>query len=144
MNYNPPYYQHLFENYGFRSYFKQVCIGMDPQQKLNGKIAERHDLYRQNSAIRAVMINKHRLEKFAGDFATVYNKAWAGHGGIKEIKKDQVLAMFKRMKPVLDERIVWFTYHNDDPIAMFINLPDLNQWFKYLNGKFDLCARISR
>ncbi len=142
MNFNPPYYQLLFETYGFRSFFNQVCIGMDPQQKLNGKLVDRHGLYANDPSFKTVTINKHRLDKFAGDFTTVYNKAWAGHGGMKEIKKDQVLLMFKRMKPVLDERIVWFTYHHDEPIAMFINLPDLNQWFKYLNGQFGLFSKL--
>ncbi len=37
---------------------------------------------------------------------------------------------------------LWFIYHNEEPIAMFINLPDLNQWFKYLNGKFDLLHKL--
>lgn len=31
MNYNPPYYQELFEVYGFRLFFHQVCLGMNPK-----------------------------------------------------------------------------------------------------------------
>jgi hypothetical protein len=50
--------------------------------------------------------------------------------------------MFKSMKPVMDERICWFAYYKDEPIATWINLPDLNQWFKYLNGKFDLWHKL--
>ena len=46
------------------------------------------------------------------------------------------------MKPVMDEKIIWFAYYKNDPIAIFINLPDLNQWFKYLNGKFTLLAKL--
>ena len=38
----------------------------------------------------------------------------------------------------MDQRLIWFVYHDDKPIAMFVNIPDLNQWFKYLNGKFGL------
>jgi GNAT superfamily N-acetyltransferase len=37
--------------------------------------------------------------------------------------------------------VVWFTYH-EDPIALFVNLPDLNQWFKHLNGQFDLLHKL--
>jgi hypothetical protein len=40
------------------------------------------------------------------------------------------------MKPVMDEKINWFAYYNGEPIAIWINLPDLNQWFKHLKGKF--------
>ena len=42
----------------------------------------------------------------------------------------------------MDERLLWFAYYKEEPIAMFINLPDLNQWFKYLNGKFDLWHKL--
>jgi len=115
---------------------------MDPKEKLNVKVFERHSMYENNSAFKAIHIKKAQLEKFAADFTTVYNKAWAGHGGLKELRKPQVVQMFKKMKPVMDERLIWFTYHNEDPIAMFVNLPDLNQWFKYLNGKFDLFHKL--
>lgn len=142
MNYNPPYYSILFENYGFQPFFYQICLGMDPKQKLSDKIHERHDMYAQDPAFSCCCIDKKQLEKYAVDFMEVYNTAWAGHGGLKELKKEQVVQMFKKMKPVMDERIVWFAYHHQKPIAIFTNLPDLNQWFKYLNGKFDLLHKL--
>jgi hypothetical protein len=142
MNYNPPYYQNLFETYGFQLFFNQVCFGMDPKKALNEKIWERHALYADDPAFKARYIDKKNLPKFAGDFATIYNKAWAGHGGLKELKPEQVVLMFRKMKPVMDEKIMWFVYHNEAPIALFINLPDLNQWFKHLNGQFDLWHKL--
>ena len=36
----------------------------------------------------------------------------------------------------MDESIVWFAYYKEDPIGMWINIPDLNQYFKYFNGRF--------
>lgn len=142
MNYNPPYYQQLFENYGFSLFFNQICFGMDPAKELSAKLWERHALYAGNPAFKATYIDKKNLPKVVTDFTIVYNKAWAGHGGLKELKREQVALLFKKMGPVLDEKIVWFTYHNEDPIAMFINLPDLNQWFKHLGGKFDLLHKL--
>jgi hypothetical protein len=142
MNYNPPYYVSLFENYGFRPFFHQICLGMDPKQKLSEKLVERHAVYANDAAFSARHIDKNQIEKFAVDFVTVYNAAWAGHGGAKELKKEQAVMMFKKMKPVMDEQIVWFAYHLEKPIAIFINLPDLNQWFKHLNGKFDLFHKL--
>ncbi|MFL5786565.1 MAG: hypothetical protein ACJ748_00810 [Flavisolibacter sp.] len=142
MNYNQPYYQRLFEQYGFRTFFQQICLGMDPKERLTDKIKQRHAVYEGNPEFTALYIKKSQLEKYAEDFASVYNAAWAGHGGLKEIKKDQVVLMFKKMKPVMDERLIWFAYHKEKPIAIFINIPDLNQWFKYLNGKFDLLHKL--
>lgn len=142
MNYNKSYYRELFETYGFKCFFNQICFGLDPRKEVSQKILDRHAQLAKDPAFSSRYIDKNQLEKFATDFAIVYNKAWAGHGGLKELKKEQVYSMFKKMKPVMDEKIVWFVYHNDDPIAIFINLPDLNQWFKYLNGKFDIWHKL--
>jgi len=142
MNYNKPYYKELFERYGFRCFFNQYCYGLNPKKELSQKILDRHALIAKDPAFSARHIRKNQLPKFAADFAFVYNKAWAVHGGMKELKTEQVLALFNKMKPVMDEKIVWFVYHNENPIALFVNLPDLNQWFKYLNGQFDLWHKL--
>jgi hypothetical protein len=142
MNYNPPYYQQLFETYGFKTYFNQVCFGMKVADKLEDRFYQRHDRIAENKDYRAVMIKKSQLEKFAKDFTYVYNKAWAGHGGGKSLEEKQVLTMFKTMKPVMDEQLIWFAYHKDEPIACWVNLPDLNQYFKHMNGKFGLWEKL--
>lgn len=142
MNYNPPYYKDLFENYGFKPFFHQVCFGLHPKAPLTAKMFERHAKYEANPDFTSKHISKKELEKFAGDFAAIYNKAWAGHGGLKQMAKEQVVLLFNKMKPVMDERIIWFAYYKEEPIAMFVNLPDLNQWFKYLDGKFGLLQKL--
>ena len=48
MNYNPPYYVDLFENYGFKLFFNQVCFGLDPKAPLEKKIHDRHAIYDNN------------------------------------------------------------------------------------------------
>ncbi|HVW58677.1 MAG TPA: hypothetical protein VHC48_01535, partial [Puia sp.] len=115
MNFNPPYYQHLLENYGFKPFFYQLCFGLDPKKPLNAKLIQRHAALTADPAFSARMIEKKRLEKYADDFVAIYNGAYAGHGGLKEMKKDQVMSLFRRMKPLMDEKIVWFAYHNDKP-----------------------------
>ncbi len=142
MNYNPPYYVTLFENYGFREFYNQVCFGLDAQKKLAQKVIDRHKIHEDNPDMSFSLINKDNLEKYAADFVEVYNKAWAGHGGLKEMSKDQVLLMFKKMKPVMDEKVIYFTYYKGIANAMFINLPDINQYFKHLNGKFGLLQKL--
>lgn len=142
LNYNQPYYKELFEEYGFKIFYNQICFGLDPTKEINEKILARHANVAANPAFKARYINKNQLEKYAADFTIAYNKAWAGHGGLKELKKEQVLIMFKKMKPVMDEKLIWYVYHNEDPIAIFTNLPDLNQWFKYLDGKFDFWHKL--
>lgn len=142
MSYSKPYYRTLFEKYGFENFFNQVCYGLDPTREISKKLLDRHAELKKDPHFKAVHATKKDLDKFAVDFSIVYNKAWAGHGGLKEISKDLAISMFRKMKPVMDEKIVWFTYYKEDPIAIFLNIPDLNQWFKYLNGKFDLLHKL--
>ena len=142
MNFNPPYYVELFEQYGFKKYFNQICFGMKASSRLQPKFYERHAECARDPNYSSAHIRKNQLEKFVKDFTIVYNKAWAGHGGLKQLDEKVVLKMFQSMKPVMDERINWFIYYKDEPVGIWINLPDLNQWFKYLNGKFGLWQKL--
>ncbi len=142
MNYNQPYYQSLFETYGFKPFFNQVCFSLNVKDRLKQKFYDRHHECAKDPGYSAEHIKKKNLEKFANDFTIVYNKAYAGHGGMKEMDRKVVLKLFQTMKPVMDEKVSWFVYYKGEPIAMWMNLPDLNQWFKYLDGKFDLLHKL--
>lgn len=142
MNYNPPYYQQLFENYGFQTYFHQLCYSRPVHAEISKVFVAMHEKHSKNPNISAKRMTKKELRKFAKDFTEIYNKAWASHGGGKELKLEKVVKMFQAMKPVLNEHISWFVYENEKPIAMWLNIPDLNQWFKYLNGKFGLLEKL--
>jgi hypothetical protein len=142
MNFNPPYYKQLLENYGFRPFFHQLCFGLDPMKPLNDKVMQRHGALAADPGYSARKMDKHQLEKFADDFLAIYNGAYAGHGGMKQLRKEQALQMFRKMKPLLDEDIAWFAYYQEKPIAMFLNIPELNQYFKHFDGKFGLLQKL--
>ena len=142
MSYNPSYYKELFEGYGFQNYYNQYYYYMNVDDPLPEKFPERYEKFNAKPGYSVKHVKLRHLEKYAGDFATVYNAAWAQHGEAKEITKEQVVKLFKKMKPIMDERVVWFAYYKEDPIAMFINIPDLNQYFKYFNGQFGLMQKL--
>ncbi|MEO5650757.1 MAG: hypothetical protein ABIR03_12650 [Ginsengibacter sp.] len=142
MNYNLPYYQALFENYGFKNFFNQVCWYLLVHTQLNEKFIEMNEKYSADPDFKAAHIKKNQLEKFATDFCKVYNKAWASHEGNKQLNDKVALKMFQSMKPVMDEKLVWFVYFKNEPIAFWVNLPELNQIFKYFNGRFGWIEKI--
>jgi len=142
MNYNRPYYKDLFENYGFQPYFYQLCFGLDPMKRTHQKFYDRHDAVAATAGYRAEHLRKSNLSKYAEDFRTVYNLAWAKHGGGKELESRQVQLMFRKMKPVMDEKIIWYVYYNDAPVAMWVNLPDINRLFAKFNGRFGLLEKL--
>jgi hypothetical protein len=142
MNFNPPYYQQLFETYGFQPFFHQICYATSVDHNLQPKFIERHAKLAEDPGYVAKYIDKKHLAKYAEDFCTVYNKAWSKHGGGKDMTKQQAYLIFKTMAPAMDERIVWFLYYNDEPIGCWLNLPELNQFFKHMNGKFGLLQKL--
>ena len=142
MNFHPPYYQKLFENYGFKVYFHQECFGMKVNTPLQKRFFESHEKLSSDKAYKAIHFSKSKLSKFAEDFAVIYNDAFATHKEGKKISKAQALKIFKAMKPALDERLIWFVYHHGQPIAFWINLPDLNQYFKHFKGRFGWIEKL--
>jgi hypothetical protein len=142
MNYNLPYYQQLFENYGFKIFYNQICWEISLMTNISDKLLQQYDRYKNDPAYKIGHIKKNNLKKFADDFCEVYNNAWGKHEGNKAMNKNVAYQMFKTMKPVMDENLVWFVYYNDKPIAFWVSLPELNQIFKKFNGKFGLVEKI--
>ena len=58
------------------------------------------------------------------------------------MKYEVAVKMFTTMKPVMDEKLIWFVYHKEEPIAFWVNIPELNQIFKHFNGKFGLLEKL--
>lgn len=136
MNYNRPYYRELFESYGFQTYFEQWCYSLKVMSQLQDKFYERHQQVKSDPNFRAEHIRKRKLDKYADDFRTVYNKAWGKHGAGKDLEEKQVRSFFRSMKPVIDEKVIWYVYYKNEPVAMWVNLPDINQLFGMFNGRF--------
>jgi len=142
MNYNYPYYKELFENYGFEIYFNQLCFSRKAHAPTSRIFNIMHAKHSKNENFSSKRVTKTNMDKFAEDFYTIYNKSWESHGGGKQMSLNDVKKLFNNMKPVMNEHIAWFAYESGNPVAMWINIPDLNQWFKYLNGKFGFVGKL--
>ena len=140
LSYNPEYYQALFENYGFKKFYSQYCYDLDIKQdvphQLVDKFYKAHAKFADDPSYYIKCVTKKNIKEFSRDFSEVYNKAWASHGGNKTISEAVAYKMFLKMKPIIKKHTAWLAYHNDTPVAMWINMIDLNEIFKGFNGKF--------
>ena len=143
MPYNPPYYQKLFESYGFRNYYNQYTYH---RNIFDGDIDEHMkttaERVRKNPAYVIRHMDKINLDKYAEEFRHVYNAAWTRYSGVKEISLTHARAILNSLKPILDERLGWFAYYNDEPVAFFIMIPEMNQVFRYVNGRLNLIGKL--
>jgi hypothetical protein len=141
-NFNPPYYQELFEAYGFKLYFKQFTFYRTIAGPLDAKLHEKARRIAQDPRYTIRHLKKSELEKLARDLLTVYNKAWGSRFEMAQMTEQQAKLIVKQMKPILDEKLLWFAYYDEDPVGFFISLPEVNQIFRYVNGKLNWLGKL--
>lgn len=144
MLYNAPYYQKLYENYGFQLYFNQYTYGrvVDSSKGFDNRFYERAQEALNNPDIHFRYIKKKDFEKAAVYFHEVYSKAWGGHSGVKPMTLKQAQKMFAKLKPIADEKLIYFGFYKDQPISFFLSIPELNQLYKYVNGKMNWWGKL--
>ncbi|GGF02229.1 hypothetical protein [Hymenobacter cavernae] len=142
MFYHAPYYQQLFEQYGFQIYFKQYTCHREVAAPLHASFERAAERYAQDPSFRFAHSVGRSVEQMTYDFHRVYNLAWANHSGVTAMPLDKARKLVKQMKPVLDPRLLWFAYHNDEPVAFFVSLPELNQIFKHVGPRLNLAGKL--
>jgi GNAT superfamily N-acetyltransferase len=142
MPYNKKYYRSYFEEYGFRKYFEQYSyhrkvreedgtIVQFPERimKIAGWLAKRQGFSFRHLEIR-------NLARYINDIVEIYNSTWSVFkDDFTPMEKNILYESFEKARPVIDEELIWFAYHNEKPISFFVLLPDLNQILKHLDGR---------
>jgi len=141
-SYNPPYYKDLFENHGFQLYFNQFTFARKVMDPLSDKLYRKADMIRQNPKYHFNYLDMSKLDLYTEYLRDVYNRAWSGHKGVPQISSLQAKLLMKQFKPIIDPKIMYFGFYEDEPIAIYIMLPEVNQIFKHVNGKMDLLGKL--
>jgi GNAT superfamily N-acetyltransferase len=142
MQYNPPYYVPFFESYGFRNYFEQVTNILDLQKpfperfwKIAGRVVSREDYSFKHFSFK-------EADKFIGDLVEVYNDAWRFHENFTPMETEVLYNTLNDAKSFMDEEMIWYVYHKNEPIAFFVMFPDINQIIKHFKGKMNLWNKL--
>lgn len=142
MNYNPEYYQSLFESYGFNLYFEQISNHMDAHKPLPERFAKIAEWVSKKPGYSFEHLKLSNLNKYSQDFQNIYNDAWQFHENFSPMSNQTVLESLEKMKAFIDERFIWFAYVDGNPAAFVITIPDVNQVIKYMNGKTNYFAKL--
>ena len=141
-NYGKAYYQKLFENYGFQLLFRQLTFLKKVRTPLSEKLSLKAERALRDPNYNFKTLEKKNIQKYIRDFTKIYNDAWSKYPGVSKLELSQAKLLFAQLKPILDEKILWFAYHNNDPVGFFISIPEMNQIFKHVNGKLDLFGKL--
>ena len=141
-NYQPSYYQNWFDSMGYGLEIEQTTyelVEKDFNIERFSKIAERT---MGNAQYRFEALNFNSLPKFASDFVSIYNQAWAFHEDFEPLDEAEILKRFKSMKPAVIPELIVFAYHGEEPIGFYVNILELNIIFKDFGGKLTLWNKL--
>jgi hypothetical protein len=143
MNYNPEYYVKLFETYGFKVYYNQFMYHrsmFDPAQTV---FVEKSEELRKDPKFECRSVRGMKTEEVTQYFVDVYNDGWAHtRKNFKKMELTVAVKLFKSLKPIYDPDIILFAFYENRPIGMYVNLPELNQIFRHVNGKMNFIGKL--
>ncbi len=142
MQYNPPYYQKFYEDYGFENYFEQVTHRLDLKKPFPERFWKIAEWIGKKPEYHFKHFSWKKKDRFIDDMIEVYNDAWKFHDNFSPLSRDKVEPVFKNAKSIAVEEFLWFAYHKDEPIGFILMYPDVNQIFKSFNGKLSLLNKL--
>lgn len=141
--YHLPYYKALFENYGFQNYFNQNSYIWRAESDVLSEIAlEKAHRLLANPDYQIRDMSDTDLSVAAEQLRTIYNKAWSLFTGVKPMTSEEAQKLMRTLRPIIDRKLIYFAYHNDEPIGFFVMVPDLNRIIGKFGGKFGLWQKL--
>ncbi|MCB2409942.1 hypothetical protein, partial [Hymenobacter lucidus] len=141
-SYNPPYYRRLLETYGFAVYFNQYTYFRKLADPLTPEYQRKAAVLFNDSNYSFEHLRLKNLAKYTEDFRQVYNKAWVKHDGVKEMTPEQAAHIMRKLRPIIDEKVCWFGYYQGEPVGFFVSLPELNELFRYVDGRLNWLGKL--
>ncbi len=144
MPYNFPYYQELFESYGFENFFEQYSFHRSVVEKFPERFRKIVDRMASRPGYSYDHLHLDQSEKYINDIVEVYKQAWAEFkNDYTPLEHQELRNSLDKLKQIIDEEIIWFAYYENQPIAFFILLPDINQILRHMNGKMNLIDKLA-
>lgn len=142
MNYNRPYYERFFKSRGYQVYYEQFVYGREVKIEVQTQFERKRAQIESRGGYRVITANDVNEAELAEHFCTVYNNAWGGHHGFAKMPLKQAQRTVKTLKPVMDKDIIFFVLHDEKPVAFYVNIPELNQIFRHVNGNLNAWGKL--
>lgn len=136
MPYNPAYYAELVAGEGFRKLKDLLAFYLDiagsPLDRL-ARIAARTRKRHPELTFRPV--RRRTLDADLSKVKEVYNAAWEENWGFVPMTDAEVNFLAARLKPLLEEGLVWLVESPTEPVAFMLAMPDFNEALQPLRGR---------
>lgn len=80
-------------------------------------------------------LSKKNLDRDLAIIIDIFNDAWSQNWGYVPMTREEITALGKNLKMLVNEEYISIASYKGEPAAMAITLPNLNDWIKDLNGR---------
>jgi hypothetical protein len=138
MPYNKPYYQKLFEDYGFRDYFQQFSYHIDLTKPWPSRIVAFAEYQASRPGYTFRHFEKRNPMKYVRDLVEVVNLTWSDYlEDFTPFSEKDLEEILESARPILVEEFIWFAYKDGKPVGVVVAFPDLNQVLAHFNGRLN-------
>lgn len=138
MPYNKPYYQKLFEDYGFQDYFQQFTYHFDIVKPFPERMVKFADYLASRPGYTFEHLDRKNLQKYVRDLVEVINLTWSDYlEGFVPFRESDLDGIIRDAKPILIDEFIWFAYKDGKPVGVVVAFPDVNQLLAHFNGRLN-------
>ena len=134
MPHDPPYAGGRLEALGYakaRDMLAYVSNGLDPLPPAASRAISRG----LPPGVSLRPLRKARLREEVESLIDIFNESWSGNWGFVPFTAEEVAHLASELRPLLDERLVWFAEIEGRPVGFAVCLPNLNEAIRDLGGR---------
>jgi len=134
MGHDPPYAAARLEELGYRKEKDVYAYLLDMQAPLSS--SARAMLERPLAG--SVKLRQLDFSDYANEIrrmVDIFNDAWSGNWGFVPLTEAETDEMAKRMRILLDKRLVWFAELDGEAVGFIVVLPNVNEAARDLRGR---------
>jgi hypothetical protein len=134
---HPPYYQALCEGAGLDKVVDLLMWSLEisDREQMLPILPELAAEAREKHGVRIRRMSRRRLRGDLDVFAEIYNRAWRRNFGFVPYDKGDLDQYALELQLVYDKDWFMIAEVGDEPVAMAITIPDINQVLKTMNGR---------
>ncbi|MGA7721679.1 MAG: hypothetical protein WCA84_10930 [Ignavibacteriaceae bacterium] len=136
MTYNPKYYLKLCDNYGFVKVKDLYAYKLENKKVVGSeKIKRVAEIAQKRSGLKITQLDMKNFKAEVEKVKYIYNKAWAPNWGFVPMTAEELDALAKDLKPIVEPSLVIFGEIEGKLVGFALVMLDYNYVFKQMNGK---------
>ena len=126
MSYNPPYYQQLIENYGFKKAKDLFAYYLIDKKVFSEKFTRISEMAKKRDGLVFRTLNMKDFDNELVKIHELYSRGWERNWGEVPLTDAEFTYMAKDLKPIVNPEVVIIAESKGKAVGFGVSLPDLN------------------